>query len=86
MKTRISSTEAARNLGEYLARVRLRGERFILMKNRRPVAQIGPVAGIGSGTLGDLWEALREAPVDRAFADDLDTANATDRPAENPWP
>lgn len=85
MKIRISSTEAARNLGECLARIRHRGDRFILMKNRRPVAELGPVSGTRGSTLRALWTAMRESRADEDFARDLERVNASDAPLENPW-
>jgi antitoxin (DNA-binding transcriptional repressor) of toxin-antitoxin stability system len=85
MKIRISSTEAARNLGECLARIKHTGDRFVLMKNRRPVAELGPVSGTRRTTLRMLWAAMRESRADEAFARDLERVNASDVPLENPW-
>lgn len=85
MKIKISSTEAARNLGDCLARIKHRGDRFILMKNRRPVAELGPVSGTRGATLHMLWKAMREARADEDFARDLERVNAADVPMENPW-
>ena len=85
MKIKIASTEAARNLGECLARIRHTGDRFILMKNRRPVAELGPVSGARRSTLRRLWTAMRESRADEDFARDLERVNASDTPMENPW-
>lgn len=85
MKIKISSTEAARNLGECLARIRHTGDRFVLMKNRRPVAELGPVSGTRGSTLRTLWIAMREAKVDEDFVRDLERVNAADAPMENTW-
>ena len=85
MKIEISSTEAARNLGECLARIKHTGDRFVLMKNRRPVAELGPVSGMHRSTLRMLWKAMRETKVDEDFARDLERVNASDVPFENPW-
>ncbi len=43
MPKRLTVTEAARNFSEILGRVRFRGERCILTKAGKPVAEIGPV-------------------------------------------
>lgn len=86
MKIRISSTVAARSLGECLARIRHTGDRFVLMKNRRPVAELGPVSGTRRATLRALWMAMREAKADEDFARDLERVNAADAPMVNPWP
>lgn len=85
MKIKISSTEAARNLGDCLARIKHRGDRFVLMKNRRPIAELGPVSGSRGATLHMLWAAMREARADEDFARDLERVNAADTPMENPW-
>jgi len=85
MKERISSTEAARNLGEYLARVKHRGEKFVIVKNNKPIAELGPVSGARETTLAGLWLALREVKADIEFAADLEKVNAADTIMENPW-
>ena len=85
MKIRISSTEAARNLGECLARIKHTGDRYVLMKNRRPIAELGPVSGTRGSTLSMVWEAMRESRADEEFARDLERVNASDVPMENPW-
>jgi prevent-host-death family protein len=85
MRVRISSTEAARNLGDCLARIRHRGERFVITKNNRPIAELGPVSGVQGTTLGELWTAMREVRTDEDFAADLERVNAADAVMENPW-
>jgi prevent-host-death family protein len=86
MKITVSSTEAARNLGECLSRIKHTGDSYILTRNNRPVAELVPVAEEVSGTLGELVEALRLTAADAGFADDLERVNRTDQPLENPWP
>lgn len=85
MKIRISSTEAARNLGDCLARIRHTGDRYLLMKNHRPVAELGPVSGGRGSTLRLLWAAMRETGADEDFARDLERVNSSDLPMDNPW-
>jgi prevent-host-death family protein len=85
MKTELTTTEAARHLGDYLARIRHTGDRFVLTKSNRPVAELGPVPGGRRTTLRGLWEAMREADVDEDFADDLERVNAADTVMTNPW-
>jgi len=83
--TIISATEAARNLGDCLARIRHSGETFIVTNNGKPVAAFGPLPRprtIALGAIGDLW---RDLPVDPTFADDLAAVNDADRPPKNPW-
>lgn len=86
MKIRISTTEAARKLGNCLARIRHTGDRYILTKNNRPVAELGPVAGNRKTTLTRLREAMRETRADEGFAADLERVNDSDSVQENPWP
>ncbi len=85
MKIRISTTDAARNLGEHLARIRHGGARFILTRNGQPVAELGPVPGSSSATLAELWTALRDVRADDEFADDLERVNQVDSVLEDPW-
>ncbi len=42
MPTRVTVTEAVRNFSEILGRVRFKGERFVLVKGGKPVAELGP--------------------------------------------
>lgn len=81
----ISSTEAVRRFGDCLARIRYRGDRFVITKNDEPVAELVPVAGGQRATWAELTEALGKLPVDPGFADDLEAVNATDSIPENPW-
>ncbi len=62
-----------------------RGERFIIVKNHKPIAELGPVSGARETTLAALWAALREVKADDAFAADLERANAADTVMDNPW-
>jgi len=84
MITTVSSTEVARHLGDYLARVKHKGERFILTKNHRPVAELSPTSH-RIGTVADLLRLWRHDPEDPAFADDLEKANSKELPEPNPW-
>jgi hypothetical protein len=55
------------------------------MKNRQPIAELGPVSGSRGATLHMLWAAMRETRADEDFARDLERVNAADTPMENPW-
>lgn len=76
MRSRPTVTEVARNFAEFLDRVAFRGERFVLTRAGRPVAELAPVP-IG-GRLGDLPDLLASLPSlgdDAAdFAADVDRA------------
>lgn len=85
MTVTISSTEAARHLGDYLARIKYKGERFILTRNDRPVAELAPVSGSHVATWGQLRHALAALPFDPSFADDLEKVNQSDQLPVNPW-
>lgn len=85
MATTISTTEAARHLGDYLARVKHKGERFVLTKNDQPIAELAPAVGNHRATWGELKAAVARLPHDPTFADDLEKVNESDSPAANPW-
>jgi antitoxin (DNA-binding transcriptional repressor) of toxin-antitoxin stability system len=55
-----SVTEVARNFAEYVNRVAFRGERFVLMRGRRAVAELRPVPA--GRRLGDLPQLLASLP------------------------
>lgn len=85
--TRVSATEAARNLSELLNRVRYRGESFDVVRGGSVVARLTPSATPLRATAKELLEALRlvGAP-DEAFAADLERVQA-EQPTllEDPW-
>ena len=83
--TTISSTEAARHLGDYLARVKYKGERFVLTKNEQPIAELSPAPGTRRATWREMLAAVADSPTDSDFADDLSAVNDADGIAENPW-
>lgn len=90
MPNTASVTDVARNFAEYVNRVAFRGERFILMRGKRAVAELRPVpAGRKLGELPALLAALpRLGPDDAAaFEQDLDAARAelASVPERDPW-
>lgn len=85
MERRISATELARSLGDVLARVRYRGDSFVVERNGKTVARLVPAAE-RTATLGEALDAWRAAgPPDPEFADLLELVNRADRPPDNPW-
>ncbi len=60
MKTTASVTDVLRNFSEYINRVAFRGERFILVRGGKPVAELSPVP-LGT-RLGDLPSLLDSLP------------------------
>jgi antitoxin (DNA-binding transcriptional repressor) of toxin-antitoxin stability system len=58
--TKITVTHAARNLSDVVNRAAYRGEQFLLIKGKKPVAQLGPV--MSGKKLRDLPETLAGLP------------------------
>lgn len=86
MEHRISATELARTLGDVLARVRYRGDTFVVERNGAVVARVVPDAEGSPTTVREAFAAWRAAgPPDPEFADILEWVNDQDRPPENPW-
>ena len=90
MKNRRSVTGVARKFADYINRVAYRGEGFVLMKGRKPVAELRPVPG--GRTVGDLIELLASLPPlsedeSASFARDIDEVRSVTPPAElrDPW-
>ena len=57
MEYRINATELARSLGDVLGRIRFRGDTFIVERNGKVVARIGPPEGGATPTLGGALRA-----------------------------
>jgi prevent-host-death family protein len=58
----IAATDAAKNFGQLVDRVRESGATYVIERHGRPVAQIGPVETEKPKTLRTLVEALEAAP------------------------
>lgn len=85
-----SVTEVARNFAEYVNRVSYRGERFVLMRGGKPVAELGPVMrGVPIRDIPAIFAALpRLTPEEaEAFGRDIDAAREELRSHElrDPW-
>jgi prevent-host-death family protein len=85
METTVTTTEAARNLGDILARVKHKGERFLFTKNNQPVARLIPADHSRFPTGAELMHAVERLPLDPGFADDLERVCRADQTPENPW-
>jgi antitoxin (DNA-binding transcriptional repressor) of toxin-antitoxin stability system len=85
-----SVTEIARHFAEYINRVVYRGERFVLVRGNKPVAELGPLpAGKRLAELPELLGSLpklSEAEAEK-FADDLTEARSTldSTDVRDPW-
>jgi prevent-host-death family protein len=58
----IAATDAAKNFGDLVDRVREEGATYIIERHGRPVAQIGPVQTAERKTIRDLIDAIEAAP------------------------
>ncbi len=85
VETKISSTEAARHLGDVLARVKHTGESFILTKSDKPLARLVRFSAAPRASGAEIMRALDDLPWDPDFASDLERVNRMDKIAENPW-
>ena len=82
----ISATDLVRKLGDVLARIRYRGDSFLIERNGDPVARLGPVVEAPTVSAGEALSAwLGAAPADPAFAQDLEEVGRADAPPESPW-
>lgn len=89
--TEVSATEAARRLGDLLARVRYRGESFLIRRGRTIVAQLAPPpwAGRPAREVAESWSRRSRLGADeaRAFARDVDAGRRRlNQPPKSPWP
>ena len=72
----LSATEAARNFADLLSRIEYRGERFVVYRKGRPVAELGP-AGPQQLSGADWLAALDALPhPDPGWADAVEEAIA----------
>lgn len=85
MDSVISSTEAARHLGDPLARVKHARESFVLTKSKKPLARLVPFAPAERATGEAIMGALSALPYDPDFADDLDRVNRMGRIPTDAW-
>jgi prevent-host-death family protein len=91
MATTTSVTDVLRNFSDYINRVAYRGERFVLTRGGREVAELIPAPAAGR-RLADLPEILASLPTlgeDEAvrFAHELEEMRRGDGAAlpEGPW-
>ena len=85
MDTTISSTDAARGLGDLLARVKHAGESFLLTKSDKPLARLVPLNAPPKARGDAIMKAIEHLAHDPDFAGDLERVNKMDRIPENPW-
>ena len=86
MKTVISATTMARQLGDLLGRIRYRHESFIIERNGVVVARLIPAEPEPRGSLRAALDAWRAASApDPDFADALERIGTADVTPRNPW-
>lgn len=90
MKITATVTDVIRNFADYINRVAYRGERFVLIRGGKSVAELSPVpAGTRLGDLPGLLDSLPRLTEEEAaaFADDLERARSelSAHPLEDPW-
>lgn len=86
MERRVSATDLVRRLGDFLGRVRYRGDSFLIERNGDPVARLVPVPGKATATLREAFASWRGAgKADLRFAADLERVGGADRPPDSPW-
>ena len=73
METRINAADLATNLSDILARVRERGECFVVERDGEAIAVLAPSTPKPSITWGEFVTLLHDLPLpDPGFADDLE--------------
>jgi len=86
MNADVTATELARNLGDVLARVRYRGQTFLVRKNGKVIARIEPATDQDGTSTKEAFAAwVGAAAPDPGFADDLERVSRADVPGRNPW-
>jgi antitoxin (DNA-binding transcriptional repressor) of toxin-antitoxin stability system len=90
MRYASSVTDVARHFADYLNRVSFRGERIVLMRGKRAIAELGPVSmGRPLKDLPDLLASLPHLDETEAasYAEDLDRARSEigGLPLRDPW-
>ncbi len=89
MRVAATVTEVLRNFSDYINRVSYRGERFVLVRGGKEVAELvpAPTAGRRLAELPAVLASLPRLGEDEAarFARDLDAARSALAPPVDPW-
>jgi antitoxin (DNA-binding transcriptional repressor) of toxin-antitoxin stability system len=91
MRSRLTVAEAALHFPEYVERVAHRGERFLVMQDKKPVAELRPVEGnaLRLRDLPGLLAALPRLSLEDLAAFESDLADARHElsllPPLDPW-
>jgi prevent-host-death family protein len=79
---RLTATEAARRFSEMLDAVEGHGETFVVVRNGRPVARVGPAPAAHGAAVKD---ALRAHPRDAGWTDELRALRSALRIEDRRW-
>ena len=85
---KLNITDLARNLADFINRVSYRGERFVLYRGGKAVAELGPVtSGNKLKELPALLDSLPVLSVEEAnsFIQDIDSARKDSEKLRDPW-
>ena len=85
---KISATDAARSFSDVVARVRYRGEEFVVEKGGEAVCRISPVdQAVSKSTIGDLLALLKSMPpVDDGYREAvLELTRKQPKLPRSPW-
>lgn len=88
LKKSISVTEASRNFADYINRVVYKGERFVLIRGNKAVAEITPVvSGRCLKELPEIFEKIPHLSKDDFMEKDLSDIRKTQNKGrlKNPW-
>jgi hypothetical protein len=86
MKTVISATTMARQLGDVLGRIRYRRESFVIERNGVVIATLEPAGVENRGSIRAALGAWRGAAApDAEFANALERIEAADAIPGDPW-
>lgn len=90
MAKKITATEAARNFSDFVARVNLRGDVYLLTRHGKVVAQLAPVPDAKTIRLADMTKALDslshlDAKVAADLEKDIERGRRIIKPPEDPW-
>ena len=90
MSIAASVTDVARHFSEYVSRVAFRGERFLLLRGKRPVAELRPVhAGVRLCDLPAIFATFPPLGTEEAAALARDISEAREQldavPSRDHW-
>lgn len=82
----VSATEFARNFREFIDRVEMRGEEFVVIRNDREVARVSP-SPIGRAALDVLPEVFNTLPAEagRTWEKDARRPHRKKNEIRDPW-